>query len=214
VLPGTNLFVAAWHFPSHSYVLTAAHCFYSYGTSIDGDNIYHSKFRVAYHTDKEGKHYYAASSAWGRLWYGTTYPEVYRNSDWAIIELETPLGETQGYVGINPTDLSRQLPMYNKFSLIGYSEDGYSQTAGIDPKCSLEDAYQGVYFHNCDCAAGASGGALLDASFNVVGINTAHVMPSNTKLLRASDYNPTYPNIAVPAYQFMSTYAHILTQID
>jgi len=196
------------------YVLTAAHCFYSNGNQIDGNNMYHSQFRAAYHTDKAGQHYYAASSTWGRLWYGTTYPEVYRNSDWAIIELEEPLGETQGYVGLNPTDLSKQLPMYNKFQLIGYSEDGYSQTAGKDPQCSLEDAYQGVYFHNCDCAAGASGGAMLDPSYNVVGINTAHVMPSNTKLLRATDYNPTYPNIAVPAYQFMPTYAHILTQMD
>ncbi len=73
---------------------------------------------------------------------------------------------------------------------------------------------QGVYFHNCDCAAGASGGALLDPSFNVVGINTAHVMPTNPALLRPEDYNPIYPNIAVPAYQFMPTYAHILTQMS
>lgn len=76
--------------------------------------------------------------------------------------------------------------------------------------------WQGVYFHNCDCAAGASGGALLDPSFNVVGINTAHVMPANPSLLSSSnkDYNPSYPNIAVPAYQFMPTYAHILTQMS
>ena len=162
-------------------MLTAAHCFYSYGNQIDGNNMYHSQFRVAYHTDKAGQHYYAASSTWGRMWYGTTYPEVYRNSDWAIIELEEPLGETQGYVGINPTDLRTQLPIYNKFQLIGYSEDGYSQTAGKDPQCSLEDAYQGVYFHNCDCAAGASGGALLDPSFNVV----SHPKPPT--------YPPTHP---------------------
>lgn len=103
--------------------------------------MYHSQFRAAYHT-VSGVHYYAAQSSWGRLWYGTTYPEVYRNSDWAIIELEEPLGEAQGYLGINPTDLRRQLPIHNKFQLIGYSEDGYSQTAGKDPKCSLEDAYQ------------------------------------------------------------------------
>ena len=76
------------------YVLTAAHCFYSYGNQIDGNNMYHSQFRAAYHT-VNGQHFYAATSAWGRLWYGTTYPEVYRNSDWAIIELEEPLGETQ-----------------------------------------------------------------------------------------------------------------------
>lgn len=103
--------------------------------------MYHSQFRAAYHTVK-GVHYYAATSSWGRLWYGTTYPEVYRNSDWAIIELEEPIGETQGYLGINPTDLRKQLPIYDKFQLIGYSEDGYSQTAGKDPHCSLEDAYQ------------------------------------------------------------------------
>lgn len=103
--------------------------------------MYHSQFRAAYHT-VNGVHYYAATSAWGRMWYGTTYPEVYRNSDWAIIELEEPLGETQGYLGINPTDLQKQLPIYDKFELIGYSEDGYSQTAGKDPQCSLEDAYQ------------------------------------------------------------------------
>lgn len=163
------------------YVLTAAHCFYSYGKQVrarvrgceqttvihdmtgtdadrltgptqqprppntvrqvDGNNMYHSQFRAAYHT-VGGVHYYAATSSWGRLWYGTTYPEVYRNSDWAIIELEEPIGETQGYLGINPTDLRKQLPIYDKFQLIGYSEDGYSQTAGKDPQCSLEDAYQ------------------------------------------------------------------------
>lgn len=73
---------------------------------------------------------------------------------------------------------------------------------------------QGVYFHNCDCAAGASGGAILDPSFNVVGINTAHVMPTNPQLLRSQDYNPSYPNIAVPSSQYMPTYAHILTQMS
>ena len=89
------------------YVLTAAHCFYSYGNQIDGNNMYHSHFRAAYHTDKAGKHYYAASSTWGRLWYGTTYPEVYRNSDWAIIELEEPLGETHQVGGGLPARLRR-----------------------------------------------------------------------------------------------------------
>lgn len=73
-----------------------------------------------------------------------------------------------------------------------------------------------MYFHNCDCAAGASGGAILDPSFNIVGINTAHVMPNNPQLLASStkDYNPQFPNIAVPAYQWMPTYAHILTQMS
>ena len=42
-----------------------------------------------------GQHYYANASTWNKLWYGTTYPEVYRNSDWAIIQLYEPLGDTQ-----------------------------------------------------------------------------------------------------------------------
>jgi V8-like Glu-specific endopeptidase len=194
-----------------SYVLTAAHCFFSYGNQIDGDNMYYSQFRVAYRT-VNGQHQYAYASGWSKLWYGTSYPEVYRNSDWAIIKLEKPLGEEQGYLGINPTDFNGQLPIKDKFELIGYSEDGWSQTAGKDPKCSLQDFYQGVYFHNCDCAAGASGGALLDPSNNIVGINTAHIMPPDVNMLRFSDYNSKYPNIAVPSVQFMPTYAHILTQ--
>lgn len=48
------------------------------------------------------------------------------------------LTNTQGFVGINPANLRSELPILNKFELIGYSEDGYSQTAGKDPRCSLE----------------------------------------------------------------------------
>lgn len=84
----------------------------------------------------------------------------------------------------------------------------------INTQTNTETHTQGVYFHNCDCAAGASGGAILDPSFNVVGINTAHVMPTNPQLLRSQDYNPSYPNIAVPSSQYMPTYAHILTQMS
>lgn len=191
------------------YVLTAAHCFFSYGNQIDGQNMYYSVFRTAYRTIN-GQHFYDGSSGWAKLWYGTTYPEVYRNSDWAIIQLDTPLGEKQGYLGLNPTDLRNQLPIANKVELIGYSQDGYSQTAGKDPKCTLEDFFQGVYFHNCDCEAGASGGAILDPSNNIVGINTAHIMPKDKAVLTSGDFNADYPNIAVPTWQFMPTYAHIL----
>jgi len=142
-------------------VLTAAHCFFSYGNQIDGKNMYYSIYRAAYRTIN-GEHYYDGASGWSKLWYGTTYPEVYRNSgttttttttttapattitttsqspplplppslpppsyllllDWAIIKLDEPLGEQQGYLGINPTDLRNQLPMPSKFELIGYS---------------------------------------------------------------------------------------------
>lgn len=193
------------------HVLTAAHCFFSYGNQIDGDNMYKSVFRVGYHTIN-GQHFFANASNWNKLWYGTTYPEVYRNSDWAIIQLDEPLGDTQGYLGINPTNLKNELPLLNKFQLIGYSEDGYSQTAGKDPRCSLQEFRQGVYFHNCDCMAGASGGAILDPANNVVAINTAHIMPKDPSLIKGSDYNSNFPNIGVPAAQFMPTYAHILTQ--
>lgn len=191
------------------HVLTAAHCFYSYGNPIKGDEMYRSQFRAAYRT-VDGQHYYAGSSGWTKLWYGTMYPEVYRQSDWAIIQLEQPLGANLGFIGINPQDLRGQTPIYNKFQLIGYSEDGYSQTAGKDPRCSIEETYQSVYFHNCDCAAGASGGAILDQGFNAVGINTAHIMPKEKSVLGGADYNEAYPNIAVPAVQFMPTYAFIL----
>lgn len=89
-----------------------------------------------------------------------------------------------------------------------------STPSHLTPPCSFPPPPpQGVYFHNCDCAAGASGGALLDPANNVVGINTAHIMPRDASVLRGSDFNSAYPNIAVPAAQFMPTFAHILTQM-
>ena len=72
---------------------------------------------------------------------------------------------------------------------------------------------QNVYFHNCDCQSGASGGAIIDMTTNLaVAINTAHIRPFNDEILKYSDFNADYPNIGVPVKSFYPTLQTIFTK--
>ena len=192
---------------SNDLVLTAAHCFFSYGSQVDGNNMYKSEFKVAYERNiRTGQISSPYTSTWSTIWYGTKVPEMYRDQDWAIIKLDKPIGTYQGFIGVNPVLHKDNLPIENNFILIGYSEDGFSITAGKDDSCSLENFTQNVYFHNCDCQSGASGGAIIDKETNLaVAINTAHIRPFDDDILKYSDFNPDYPNIGVPVKSFYPT---------
>jgi len=69
-----------------------------------------------------------------------------------------------------------------------------------------------VFYLTDPCPSSSLLGAILDPSHNVIGINTAHIMPRDKAALNGGDYNADFPNIAVPSWQFMPTYAHILQQ--
>jgi len=192
------------------YVLTAAHCFYSRGKQIDGNSVYFAQFRLAHH-DENHVHTYSAQSGWSKIWYGTTYPENYRNLDWAIIKLDEPLGSVHGFVGMKQINFEyADLPMENDVTLIGYSVDGWSNTAGKHSQCNIEEWYRNVVFHNCDCESGASGGSLLNVDNKVVAINTAHIVAPNRDKLDKTEYNDKYPNIGVPTAEFAPTFAFVL----
>lgn len=199
---------------SNDLVLTAAHCFFSYGSQVDGNNMYKSEFKVAYERNlRTGQISSPYTSTWSTLWYGTKVPEMYRDQDWAIIKLDYPIGTYQGFIGINPIVHKDKLPIKDNFMLIGYSEDGFSTTPGKDDSCSLESFTQNVYFHNCDCQSGASGGAIIDMTTNLaVAINTAHIRPFNDDILKYSDFNADYPNIGVPVKSFYPTLQTIFTK--
>jgi protease YdgD len=104
--------------------------------------------------------------------YGTDFSDGSNTDDWALIELDEPLGEFYGVLGWLAPDLSREEVLEaidDKLHLVGYSYDfpdnlpGYApgNTPGIHSYCSIVGLRGGKFFHDCDTNGGASGGALL-----------------------------------------------------
>ena len=96
---------------------------------------------------------------------GTNSPDDHRDSDWAILELNKPLGEKYGFLKWRSVPL-RVLQQYkNKLAVAGYSDDfpdpkvytelaeGKGYTAGVHLKCSVLDERKGMLVHDCDTKA-------------------------------------------------------------
>ena len=93
-------------------------------------------------------------------------------ADWALVRLQSPLGDDYGWLGVSESD-----PMEG-LTLAGFSGD-YKQgdTAGVDQGCSIREIREhGLLVHDCDTTAGSSGSALFHSkedNFLVVGLNSA-----------------------------------------
>ena len=81
-------------------------------------------------------------------------------TDWAIVEIDSPLGDDYGWMGIDPDTAGAKSRSY---TLVGYSGDFMgAKTAGIHQGCRVGEVVENLlYRHNCDSNGGSSGGPLF-----------------------------------------------------
>ena len=101
-----------------------------------------------------------------------------RAHDWALLELEDPMGEDIGWVALAPPKPGMTV------AVAGYGKDkAFIPLAHLG--CHLtEQSLPGVFFHDCDAVQGESGGPVfgwIKGEVRLVAINVA-VIPSRGEL--------------------------------
>ncbi|MEL6553982.1 MAG: trypsin-like peptidase domain-containing protein [Cyanobacteria bacterium J06621_11] len=126
--------------------------------------------------------------------------------DWAVMQLDQPLGREYGYLGwrnIDFEDTDNAEATTEKLALLGYAGDfptenlqefgAPTETAGVDVACGIigiwpaDHPLAGTFAHDCDTNPGASGGPLFaefnDGGFYIVGLHARSTpLGSNVQL--------------------------------
>jgi len=117
------------------------------------------------------------------------HPEpVAESADWAVLELELPLGRQAGWLGIEPLTAGTEARMHHQHVpvvLAGYRADR-SQIITIDHRCELLGFFPDsrVVAHSCNALHGDSGGPLLSfesGEARVIGVHAITVTTAETK---------------------------------
>lgn len=90
------------------------------------------------------------------------------NYDWAVVELDTPIGNQTGWFGKSWTSASLN---NTTVTVIGFPNDKENGTMwwGVG---SITKSLNYTIQHNCDTAKGNSGSPILNSGYQAVGINT------------------------------------------
>ncbi|MDX2254982.1 MAG: trypsin-like peptidase domain-containing protein [Pseudanabaenaceae cyanobacterium bins.39] len=123
-----------------------------------------------------------------KVWSGTNDPATYAADDWAILQINQPLGEKYGFLRWRSVPLALLQRYQKRLSVAGYSGDypdpksfqelsaGRGYTAGVHLNCSVLGEREGMLVHDCDTNPGASGSALIsriDGVYQIVGLHAA-----------------------------------------
>ena len=109
-----------------------------------------------------------------------------RADDWALLELDTPVGDDIGWIATAEPRVGQVV------AVAGYGKDkAFVPLAHIG--CHLtEQVLAGVFFHDCDAVQGESGGPVLiwrDGQVRLVAVNVA-VIPSRGEMGVAAGIGP------------------------
>lgn len=198
---------------SRNLVLSAAHC-------VMGKGVLLAKIRGAkfYGNLINGHARYSASIK--KVYTGTRRPNVggNRSKDWALLVLDSNLGDKLGWLSIRPTN-TKTIP--SVVTAIGYSIDFRNgRTAGIHKNCRVRGRmlnYQ-LVFHDCDLTKGASGGPLISLSaagtYEIVGVNVSErsSLLGGRRVYRYKQYTDKFANLSIPTQGFLNK-ARSLTSI-
>jgi V8-like Glu-specific endopeptidase len=191
-------------------VLTAAHCVFDATTKTikAGLTYFHPNMR-----NGSSRH-----PVWiNYIWLGSLTPEQTRPKDWAILQLASAADSSYGYITPHEVDIAGGLPYAT--TLGGYSTDrGSGGTASYDPYCYIHEATEdGRLLHDCDGAAGVSGGPLL-ANINgnsyVIGMTVSEFRQGASTSVTRPGYSRDYANVAIPAKAFAPTAARLVQTIE
>jgi V8-like Glu-specific endopeptidase len=186
-------------------ILTAAHCIMNNGEFAKRSYT----FVPRYSHGGEDK------STINFFWWGTTDPENWRGQDWAIGRLDSPLGDTYGWMGVRNSEATELL--LNKVYYMGaYNEDFQKGEVATWEKDFHFRSYvesEGYLLHDADMSRGASGAAIFtydDAakpdSNHIVAISVAEFRDGGNKSLVGVPYSDAHANIAVPSSAFYAQF--------
>ncbi|NMG19754.1 peptidase S1 [Brasilonema bromeliae SPC951] len=130
-----------------------------------------------------------------KILYGTDFTNdavTNQTNDWALIQLNKPIGQKYGYLGWKSLPSSTLIKNQKKFIFVGYSGDfpnpkkrgydflsaGPGWTASVQHGCSILRDEQNILFHDCDTTGGSSGGpiiAVINGQPYIVALNNAEI---------------------------------------
>jgi protease YdgD len=125
------------------------------------------------------------------------YGQEQAGRDWALLELEKPLGRTAGWVA-----LSDDIKQNSVVAAVGYGEDR-KHVATAHQGCHILDHLpSGAWTHNCDAVHGDSGGPVFSwdgTMLRVVAINVARFNGSLGGAVAAADFSAVARKLGAPA---------------
>ena len=114
------------------------------------------------------------------------YGPIQAGKDWALLELDKPLGNEVGWVA-----LSDQIKPGQTITAVGYGEDRKHVAVSHMGCHVLERLSTGSWVHNCDAVHGDSGGPIyadMDGIPKVVAINVARMGENQGAAVAAADF--------------------------
>jgi len=139
--------------------------------------------------------------AWvSHAWWGTNKPDDYRENDWALLRLDTKLGDSQGWFATRKVTID--VMKSTDGTLVGYSTDFRNgNTAGVHRNCRITKQYRTNFFlHNCDSTRGSSGGPIFAYWNNeptIYALNVGDFRNGGGTSLNLPQYSDQNANIAI-----------------
>jgi V8-like Glu-specific endopeptidase len=186
-------------------MLTNAHCVLNNGQLVN------VKFKPNF---MEGSAPEEVSSIW--TCYGTTDPDQNRESDWAIVKLQRPIGKTYGWLGL--ASRNNEWLASRSVAFAGYStfanekreifKDG--NTAGVDIGCVVTAVGNGIFKTDCDTGRGSSGGPVFiwqNSLPYIIGLNAAEYRNNLPESFwRDEAFAVDFGNVSVPTANFFRAF--------
>lgn len=144
------------------------------------------------------------------------------SADWALLELEEPLGDSLGWFRLGKTTKQTKVSeLPAKFQLGGYSEDHESGTImTLDESCSVRGKDSYLFLHDCAFTYGASGAGLLSVEsrpgqspvVTLWALNAGSARPVADGTQRLPEYDAHYGNGAIPTQDIIVTLSQLLSK--
>jgi len=210
---------------SEKHILTNGHCVLS-GKNPDGTVYITDKWKESFEflpNERDGGKRYKSAS-WKNIYYPPNYQQRTKSSnDWAIVELDRPVGKEFGWMGLKSYSYSYyENNDIGPVNLIGYSADHYADSPGAHYGCrfygTVNFGFGKSVMHDCDSTGGSSGSGIhKNISVNgivgsyIVALHYAHFLSSGEKNTILSTFMPSNANLAVATADFFDTVASIIS---
>jgi hypothetical protein len=143
-----------------------------------------------------------------RVWRGTFAPQRNPESDWAVLRLDSNLGDDLRWLELSPREVADGY-------MVGYSGDYRDQeTAAVSP-LTFHDGLWGVVRHDGDGTRGSSGSPLLADTADgpvVVALNFGELRDEGDSSLTLEAYDDSLANLALPVEAFYREVQQIIAR--
>jgi V8-like Glu-specific endopeptidase len=143
-----------------------------------------------------------------RIWRGTGAPQREPERDWAVLRLDSNLGDDLQWLELSPREVEEGY-------MVGYSGDYRDQeTAAISP-LTFRDGLWGVVRHDGDGTRGSSGSPLLADTADgpvVVALNFGELREEGEHSITVAAYDDSVANLALPVEAFYREVLQIIAR--